>query len=399
VSTANQQSVSNSTRRRLGEYLQTAGLLNSKQLDEAIEYQSIYGGKLGTSLIELGLIEENQLAKILSEQLGHHYIKPELLMTVPSSLLNLIPKKTALKYQVIPYREDGKKLYVAMNEPKDLTVINKLSFQLDHIIIPLAIPEIRLMLALKKHYGMLLSPRYKTLARQIDRRMLAAERIGSKQSSNKDKQQKPPVVESESETPSADVSTWPLLGDAHYAAAEEEDNDKYIYFYDKPAQKEVQNTTGLFQKLAKAQDREDIARAIIAHLKTDFPKCALMMVRKETVNGWLAAIENGKQPFEQIVISLQEQSVFSLVATNRSHYLGPMIDSPQTRTIIDFFATQLPQDVLIMPLTVQKKIVCILYIQGDYNDLEQRLTEFKNIADKVELSFKLLILKNKILTL
>ncbi|MDX2479756.1 MAG: hypothetical protein QNK24_05410 [Desulfuromusa sp.] len=395
MSSANHQPASNSIQRRLGEYLQAAGLLNSEQLDEAIEYQCIYGGKLGTSLIELGMIEENQLAKILSEQLGHHYIKPELLMTVPSSLLSLIPKKTALKYQIIPYLNDGKRLYVAMNDPKDLTIIDELSFQLDYIIIPLAIPEIRLMLALKKHYGMMLSPRYETLAKQIGRRMLAAKRIGSKQNSNIDKQQKPAVVEPEPETPSADVSTWPLLGDAPDTAEEDKDS----YFYDQPAQKEVQNKTSLLQKLANAQDREDIAKAIIAHFKTDFPKCALMMVRKETANGWLATVENGKQPFEQIVISLQEQSVFSLVATNHSHYLGPMVDSPATHTILDFFAIQLPQDVLIMPLTVQNKLVCILYIQGDFDDLERRLSEFKNIADKVELSFKLLILKNKILTL
>ncbi|MDA3902092.1 MAG: hypothetical protein PF441_01440 [Desulfuromusa sp.] len=398
MSSTNYQSVSNSTQRRLGEYLQTAGLLNSEQLDEAIEYQCIYGGKLGTSLIELGLIEENQLAKILSEQLGHHYIKPELLMTVPSSLLKLIPRKTALKYQVIPYHKDGKRLYVAMNEPKNLTLIDELSFQLDHIIIPLAIPEIRLILALQKHYNMMPPPRYETLAGQINRRNLAAERISSKKNSNKDKQQKLPVIEPETETPAADVSTWPLLGGTPFAAAEEEE-DQDSYFYDQPAQKEVKNRTSLFQKLANAQDRDDIARAIIAHLKTDFPKCALMMVRKETVNGWLATVEKGKQPFEQIVISLQEQSVFNLVTTNHAHYLGPMIDSPQTHAILDFFATQLPQDVLIMPLTVQNKLVCILYIQGDYADLEQHLTEFRNIADKVELSFKLLILKNKILTL
>lgn len=394
MSSANYQSVSSSSQRRLGEYLQATGLLSSKQLDEAIEYQCIYGGKLGTSLIELGLIEENQLAKILSEQLGHHYIKPTLLMKVPDSLLNLIPKKTALKYKVLPYHKDGKKLYVAMHEPKDLSVIDELSFLLDHIIIPLAIPEIRLMLALKKHYGLILSPRYETLARQLDRRMLAIEKIKAGQTTKTDRVQKLPVVEPETEMPSADVSTWPLLGDTAYGAEE----DRNSYSFDKPAPKEVQNMASLFQKLANAQDREDIARAIIAHCKTDFPLCALLMVRKETANGWLATVNNGKQPFEQLVLSLQEPSIFNLVATSHSHYLGPMIDSPQAHMILDYFATQLPQDVLILPLTVQNKLVCLLYIQGDLNDLEQRLAEFKNIADKVELAFKLLILKNKILT-
>ncbi len=39
---------------QLGEYLLRRRVLTEKQLDDAIEYQCIYGGKLGTSLIELG---------------------------------------------------------------------------------------------------------------------------------------------------------------------------------------------------------------------------------------------------------------------------------------------------------------------------------------------------------
>ncbi|MFK5925485.1 MAG: hypothetical protein QM483_02535 [Desulfuromusa sp.] len=392
MTTANQPSTSHSSQRRLGEHLQAAGLLTTEQLDEAIEYQCIYGGKLGTSLIELGLIDENQLAKTLSNQLKRHYIKPELLMNVSSSVLKLIPKETALKYQVVPYLQEGNKLFVALNETTNLSSIDELSFQLDHIIIPLAIPEIRLLLALKKHYGLQLQPRYETIARQINRRTIAAKKIGPKKSSQK--KQTPPAAEKKATVPPADVSAWPLLGDVPSVAEEEPDN----FYYDKSAQKQQTNPLSLFQKLASAQDREDIAKAIISYLKADFKNCALLMVRKEIAHGWLAAVENGVQLFEQIVISLQEDSVFGLVAKSGSDYLGPMTNSPQNNIILDFFASTLPQDVLVMPLTVQKRLVCILYIQGDLDVLERRLVEFKTIITKAEMSFKLLILKNKILT-
>ncbi len=147
-------------KKQLGEYLLSAGLINASELDEAIEYQCIYGGKLGTSLIELGLVEEDQMARILSRQLNLHYIKPELLMKISAAVLNLIPAKIALKYQVVPYYEDSNKLYVAVNDSNNLTMLDELAFHLNHLIVPLAIPEIRLMLALKKHYGMRLPPRY-----------------------------------------------------------------------------------------------------------------------------------------------------------------------------------------------------------------------------------------------
>ena len=350
---------SDSSQHRLGECLQAAGLLNSEQLDEAIEYQCIYGGKLGTSLIELGLIDENQLARILSKQLGQHYIKPDFLMDIPTSVLSIIPEKIALKYQVIPYHEDGKKLFVAMNESKNLTIIDELSFQLDRIIIPMAIPEIRLMLALKKHYGMLIAPRYESLARQIDRRTRAAEKFSIKNNRGNT------PVNSDEGTPSAEKNQSSILN--------------------------------LLKKLANAQNRDDIAQAILNYLKVDFPSCALFMIHEGVANGWLSTLENKKEPFEQITIPLSEPSIFNLVTTNRTHYLGPMTDSPQNRKILDYFNAKPPQDVMIIPLMVQNRIVSILYIQGQIEDLTKRLVDFKNLTEKIDLSFKLLILKNKIL--
>ena len=383
--------VQKSSQRPLGELLRAARLLDSKQLNEAIEYQCIYGGKLGTSLIELGLIDEDQLAKALSKQLKRHYIKPKLLMKVSPSVLNLIPAETALKYQVVPYHKDGQRLYVGLNETDNRSCIDELSSLLDCIIVPLAIPEIRLMLALKKHYNMQIQPRYETIAGQMNRRMQAAQKIAPKQ--QKTKKQISPGAEAEPSL--SDVSAWPLLGDTPYPPEEEEQEDHY---YETSAQKKETDTASLLQKLANPQDREDIAKAIIAHLKTDYPECALLMVRKDAATGWLAAVENGIKRFEHIDISLKNNSVFGLVAASSSIYLGPMPDSRENHIILDFFSTKLPQDVLVMPITVQKRLVSFLYIQGNLEALEKQLTELQNIVEKAEMSFKLLILKNKILS-
>ena len=387
--------VQKSSQRPLGELLRAARLLDSKQLSEAIEYQCIYGGKLGTSLIELGLIDENQLAKALSKQLKRHYIKPKLLMNVPSSVLKLIPAETALKYQVVPYHKDGQKLYVGLNETDNRSCIDELSSLLDCTIVPLAIPEIRLMLALKKHYNMQISLRYETIAGQMNRRMKAAEKISPRQQRQKTKRQRSPRAELDTEPSLTDASAWPLLGDTLYPPEEEEQENHYD---DRSAQKKETGTASLFQKLANPQDREDIARAIIAHLKIDYPECALLMVRKDTATGWLASGENGIEKFEHIDISLKNNSVFGLVAASSSYYLGPMLDSRENHIILDFFSTKRPQDVLVMPITVQQRLVSFLYIQGNLEALEKQLTELQNIVDKAEMSFKLLILKNKILS-
>ncbi|MCF6265480.1 MAG: hypothetical protein L3J57_02910 [Desulfuromusa sp.] len=387
------QSLTNSTQRRLGEHLQAAGLLNSEQLDEAIEYQCIYGGKLGTSLIELGLIDEDQLAKVLSKQLQLHHIKPDLLMNVSVSVLKLIPEKTALKYQIVPYYEDGKKLYIAMNEARDLTLIDELSFQLDRIIIPLAVPEVRLLLALQKHYGMVLSPRFETLAKQMDRRSLAAQKKKSKQQTSTETDSKPTET-TDPETPDKNVATWPLLGDENYSGEEPTDDN---YFASKSAAT-VETQVSLLQQLADAKERDDIAVAIIDHLKKDFPVCALLMVRANLATGWLASNDKATQNFAQINIPIQESSVFHLVATSHSPYLGSVADSVQNRKILDYFSSSPQVNALILPIQVRNRLVSILYIQGELEELEHRLVEIQRIVNKAEMSFQLLIMRNKILT-
>ena len=389
------QSTQKSSQRRLGECLLAEGLINSSQLDEAIEYQCIYGGKLGTSLIELGLIEEDQMAKVLSQQLRLHYINPELLMNVPPAVLNLVPDKIALKHQIVPYHKDGKKLYVAINNISNLKLIDELSFQLGHIIIPLAIPEIRLMLALKKHYGMLLSPRYETLAGQLNRRNLAVKKITPKKDDSKIEQTRERTEplsmqeEKESEPPS-----WPLLGEEEYAGDEQIEDS---YFSDAP-EREEEKAVDLLHILAAANERDDIARGIINYLKVEFPVCALFMVRGETATGWLAAGQWSKRRFDQLTVQLTEYSVLNLVVTNRAHYLGPISATEQNRKIMDFFGSHPPQNCLAIPLMVQNRLVSILYVQGALEQLEQHFAELHYIAGKAEMAFKLLILKNKILS-
>ncbi len=381
-STENQATL-NTQHRRLGEHLLAQNVLTPEQLDEAIEYQCIYGGKLGTSLIELGFVDENQLARALSQQLKLHYIKPERLMDIPASLLDLVPRDIALKHLIVPYHKNGQKLYVAMNEVSNLSNIDDLSFQLDHIIVPLAIPEIRLMLALKHHYGMVLSPRFETLAVQINRRMLAARKVSSQAATS-------------AKTATDHISDESIpqpLSEVKYSDNEKTEQGKATEQTSTPEEAPLES---LLQQLAEAGERDDIARAMVNYIRTLFPDCALFMVRDNKVTGWLASRKEISQDFEQIEIPLDKSSLFNPALTT-PYYLGPVIDSAQNRKILRIFQSTLPQNVLIMPLMVRKRLVSFLYIQGEIEKLEHHLNAIGALVSKAELAFNILILKNKIL--
>ncbi|PLX96486.1 MAG: hypothetical protein C0622_14935 [Desulfuromonas sp.] len=160
-------------RKRLGDFLVENEMISAADLGRVVEHQSIYGGKFGTCLLELRLLEENVLAKLLSRQLMLHYIDPDQLMNIAPEILRLIPPKIALRYFIVPYYRDEGKLFVAMGNTANRGLITKLEERLKLKILPLAMPEVRVVMALNKHYGMPMPPRFKALAAEFMR--LAAE--------------------------------------------------------------------------------------------------------------------------------------------------------------------------------------------------------------------------------
>ena len=68
---------------KLGELLIKKNLLTQAQLEEALQAQVIFGGTLGTILIEMGLITEDTLADILAQLLAIPCAKPGQLAEHP----------------------------------------------------------------------------------------------------------------------------------------------------------------------------------------------------------------------------------------------------------------------------------------------------------------------------
>src|SRR5210317_2011894 len=95
---------------KLGELLIQKDLLTQAQLEEALQAQVIFGGTLGTILIEMGLITEDALAAILAQQLSIPCAKPGQLEDIPEDVINIIPVELAERHKVVPVAVNGKKL-------------------------------------------------------------------------------------------------------------------------------------------------------------------------------------------------------------------------------------------------------------------------------------------------
>lgn len=108
-------------RLRLGQLLVDAKLITAAALEEALAAQRQDGRRLGTLLVERGLINETQLTQILSHQLSVPWVSL-LHIEFSRQLLNLVPHDVADRYCLVPIyvrhvRNQGDTLYVAMDDP------------------------------------------------------------------------------------------------------------------------------------------------------------------------------------------------------------------------------------------------------------------------------------------
>src|SRR5947207_11465596 len=121
--------------RRLGDLLVADGLLTQAQLQKALGEQKSSTEKLGSVLIKLGFINEEQLIGFLSRQYGVPSITLAQLEIDPG-VLRLVPAPIAKKYEVIPVRKMGSSLAVAMADPTNVFALDDIAFVTNLQVLP-----------------------------------------------------------------------------------------------------------------------------------------------------------------------------------------------------------------------------------------------------------------------
>ena len=110
---------------RLGELLEQRGVLARDQLLRALRHQKVVGGKLGTCLLEIDAVPEEEIVRALAEQQKVPAVTPEELRSVPADVRRLLPAKVARAHFVVPVRATSTQVEVAMIDTRDLRAISR----------------------------------------------------------------------------------------------------------------------------------------------------------------------------------------------------------------------------------------------------------------------------------
>jgi type IV pilus assembly protein PilB len=137
---------------RLGELLIKESLITSEQLRQALDYQKANGGRLGTCLMKLGFITDDEITGVLSRQYGVPSINLKY-YEVDASVIKLIPQDTAIRYQIVPLSRVGSTLTIAMTDPTNVFAMDDIKFMTGFNVEPVVASEAAITEAISKFYG------------------------------------------------------------------------------------------------------------------------------------------------------------------------------------------------------------------------------------------------------
>ena len=147
-----------------GRYLLRHGIVSEEQLKDATAAMVLFGGRLGTHLVELGALAPEQLERHLAAHLGVAAAPIDRLEKPCSRALAALPKALVQHHKVLPFGLEAGRLEVAMRDPRDRAVCDELSRASRLRIAPFLTAEVRLFFLLEKHFGIARNQRYALLA-------------------------------------------------------------------------------------------------------------------------------------------------------------------------------------------------------------------------------------------
>src|SRR5437763_2655596 len=139
---------------RLGDLLVREKIITSDQLDKALKKQRDSGpnARLGTVLVTLGFVSDEEITNFLSRQYGVPAINLQY-FEIDSSVVKLIPEETAKRYQILPLSRVGASLTIAMVDPTNVFAMDDIKFMTGFNIEPVVASESAIMDAIDKAYG------------------------------------------------------------------------------------------------------------------------------------------------------------------------------------------------------------------------------------------------------
>jgi len=379
---------------RLGEALVASGHITESQLEKALAAQLIYGGHLGTCLIELGYVDEETLGGLLSRVYDVSYARRELLDDIQRPVLAALSQESVEKHMTIPFNLVKRTLQVAMVNPGHVPSLDELYFVSGYRIEPWVSPEVRIFQAMERYYQVPRRTRYIALARSLDEKK-PAERTAKRR-----KTLEAGMSVAAAGTAEPVVTLPPLV-----SIASDREGGEIAPRAARPAatHQPAAGQNGLEARLARAA--EDLCRAEEAGLAV---KIAMDFVAQDAARCVLFGVK-GSEAFIKDVRGLVVDAVTAhrirfavttepllTLLSGEQYYRGPATD-PKHAPFFDSLKIEPPKEILLLPIHRHDRLAALLYADGGAQAAIRGETEgFLRVMRKLTLALDLVEVKQRV---
>src|ERR1700678_3901213 len=137
---------------RLGDLLVKEKIITPEQLEQATKAQKEQNCRLGSALVKLGFLTDEDVTNFLSRQYGVPAINLSYFEIDPA-VVKLIPFETAKRYQILPLSRVGASLTIAMVDPTNVFAMDDIKFMTGFNIEPVVASESSILAGIEKSYG------------------------------------------------------------------------------------------------------------------------------------------------------------------------------------------------------------------------------------------------------
>ncbi len=370
---------------KLGELLLREKLITAEQLKEALHSQVVYGIRLGSALVEMGYVDGDTLARILSDKVGVPFVGGAELSAIPKEVINDFSRALVVRYQVVPFKLERNRLGLAMTNPNDFKAIEEIAFITGHVVQPYVAPDICISHAQAKYYRFSEGEaRYRQIARSGRGR-------------------------DDADTPRVETVRVPAVAENGerlnvHIPAEFEDfaslNDVITEEKGRIPEKQSLNSfERVCMEFAEARSRDDVADALIRYIDREFGTGAIFVLRGETAEGWRAVSNQmTANEIKGLNLVMSRPSALRDLSETRSFSLGPLTPAPENRRILEALALTDDAPLYVAPVIMTDRVVAAVLALADAEELGPRLNRLQLLIKKMALAFEMLIIRNKILT-
>lgn len=407
-------------RLRLGEILVQEGSCTAAVVQEALQNQAIFGGRLGTNLLELGAVTEEVLAFALGKRTG----APALYGDLPPDprALRLLDRRLAERWDVVPYLVADRRLAVLARDPGDLQMLDEVAFATSKRVHAFVVPEARLWRTLQRAYGV--DREHRGL--DMGRRAMTPPPMPAVQAP-----EAPPDLIDESDfqglygqlsafAPSATPPPGALPAASPAAATPPPGTLPAVPADDAvpplslevlealtaapghqppmalelpallqaeaPADAAPLDFATAVARLAGVGDRGTIARTVLRYARSRFERAVLLTVRRGEAHGWTglgAGLTD--ESVHRLRLPLGVPGVVDTVVTTRAPFIGPIPKTWSNVRLVKGLGGGVPRSALLVPVLGLGRVVNVLYADAG----KGRLVDASDLGELVILAARI----------